>query len=184
VRARTVGPALACVAVATALAGVALHVANADVEGAATTYWQLGLAAAVAYGGTGGWLLRLRPGLPAAWLMLLVGLAQGVSLLALEYGVHALAVRPDLPLGTAALWLGSWLWAPAYVAVPTLLLQLLPDGHPLPGRWRAGLVLGAGDHLRRRRLVGADARTTRWTSRSTSPARPTRWASMPWPGCR
>ena len=143
VRARTVGPALACVAVATALAGVALHVANADVEGAATTYWQLGLAAAVAYGGTGGWLLRVRPGLPAAWLMLLVGLGQGISLLALEYGVHALAVRPDLPLGTAALWLGSWLWAPAYVAVPTLLLQLLPDGHPLPGRWRAGLVLGA-----------------------------------------
>ena len=143
VRARTVGPALACVAVATALVGVALHVANADVEGAATTYWQLGLAAAVAYGGTGGWLLRLRPGLPAAWLMLLVGLGQGISLLALEYGVHALAVRPDLPLGTATLWLGSWLWAPAYVAVPALLLQLLPDGHPLPGRWRAGLVLGA-----------------------------------------
>ena len=77
--------------------------------------------------------------------MLLVGLGQGVSLLALEYGVHALAVRPDLPLGTAALWLGSWLWAPAYVAVPTLLLQLLPDGHPLPGPVARGPRARCGD---------------------------------------
>jgi signal transduction histidine kinase len=75
--------------------------------------------------------------------MLGIGLTQGASLLAGEYGVYVLATRPDLPLGVLALWIGSWLWAPGYVAIPTLLLQLLPDGRPLPGRWRAGLLLGS-----------------------------------------
>jgi signal transduction histidine kinase len=129
--------------VASAVGGVALRAVNSDVDRGTPSFWQLGLVAAIAYGGTGGWLVRLRPGLVVGWVMAGIGLGQGLSLLALEYGVHALVVRPGLPLGEAALWVGSWLWAPSYVAIPLVLLQLLPDGSPLGGRWRLALALGA-----------------------------------------
>ncbi|MGA8258201.1 MAG: sensor histidine kinase [Nocardioides sp.] len=76
-------------------------------------------------------------------LLLAVALVQGISGLAATWSDHALTVSPPLPGGELAQWLGSWMWAPAYVAIPTLLPALLPDGRPrwrwLP--WLAGLAV-------------------------------------------
>ncbi len=140
---RTVGTAGAALAVLAAVASAVLLVANRHTPREVPAYWQLGVAAVLGYGVTGGWLVRLRPRLAIGWLMLGIGLALGGGLAASEWAVWTLETRPGPPFGAAALWLGSWTWVVAYLAVPLVLLQLLPDGRPLPGRWQAGVWLGA-----------------------------------------
>lgn len=137
------GVVVAAAAVAVALAGAVLHVVNV-VAGPASqmeTFWLLSLCAAVAYGGTGGVLVRAQPRLVVGWVLLAIAVAQGVTLATGEWGFLALETNPDLPGGSWALWLSSWLWAPSYLAIPTLLLLLLPDGRPPSPRWRPALVL-------------------------------------------
>ena len=120
----------------------ALHVANADVEGAADV---------LAAGAGSRCRLRRHRRLAAAGAPRAAGCLADAPRRAgpgdLAAGAGVRRARAGGPAGPAAghrrPLAGQWLWAPAYVAVPTLLLQLLPDGHPLPGRWRAGLVLGA-----------------------------------------
>ena len=43
------------------------------------------------------------------------------------------------PLDAAALWVGSWLWAPAHLSIACVLPLLLPDGSSPPGRWSRGI---------------------------------------------
>jgi two-component system, NarL family, sensor kinase len=130
-----VGAVLGGLAVLAGLAGAVLHAANASAGRVVEpSFWLMGLAAALAYGGAA---LVLR-GSPAPWLHLVlgaVGLLQGVALVATEWSLTA----PDLPATGWVTWLGSWAWAPAYVAVVTVLPLLLPEG-TLPSRaWRPAM---------------------------------------------
>jgi two-component system, NarL family, sensor kinase len=134
-----VGAVLGGVAVLAGLVGAVLHAVNASAGRVVEpSFWLMGLAAALAYGGAA---LVLR-GSPAHRLHLVlgtVGLLQGIALVTAEWASTA----PDLPATTWLVWLGSWAWAPAYVAVVTVLPLLLPDG-TLPSRsWRPAMWLAA-----------------------------------------
>jgi signal transduction histidine kinase len=138
-----VGTAGAVAALVLAAGSLVLLAANAGTPREVPAYWQLGLAGCLGYGLTGGWLVRLRPALTIGWLMLGTGLVLGGTLLGGEYALWSLETHPGPPFGAPVLWLVSWTWVIAYLAVPLVLLQVLPDGQPLPGRWRLGVVLGA-----------------------------------------
>ncbi|MPQ99335.1 sensor histidine kinase [Modestobacter sp. I12A-02628] len=72
-------------------------------------------------------------GVPAArrlgWLLLAVGLSAAAYVLATSWSTATGGA-------TAADWLRSWAWVPAFLLVTTVLPQVLPFGVPLPGRWR------------------------------------------------
>jgi signal transduction histidine kinase len=125
-------------AVLVGLVGATVHAVNAAAgRTAEPSFWLMGLAAALGYG-----LLALvlrdtgTPGLRA--LVAGIGLAQGGALLASEWAL----LGHDVPLGSWAAWLGSWLWAAGYAGLLAVLPLLLPDGHLLDRRWRPALWLG------------------------------------------
>lgn len=78
-------------------------------------------------------IVAARPGNRVGLLMVLGGIAAAAQPFFYEWALLALA-RPGLPGETLAAWLGSWLWFPAVVMMPMLLL-IFPTGCPLP-RWR------------------------------------------------
>ena len=55
-----------------------------------------------------------------------------------RYADTGLDAAQPWPGAELALWAGSWLWSPAYVAVPAVLPLVLPDGRPV-WRWSAWL---------------------------------------------
>ena len=143
---RAAGLSVAAVAVLTGVAGAVVHGVNvAEAPGDGTpTYWLMSLCAAVAFGGTGALLVRAQPRHAVAWVLLGIAASLGGTLLASQWGVYALESRPDAPAGSAALWVGSWLWVPGFLAIPTLLVLLLPDGRLPAPRWRpVGWVVAA-----------------------------------------
>lgn len=99
----------------------------------------IGAVTAAGYGTAGALLARARPGNPIGWLMLLVGVLSGLNASLDTWAGSAGAV--DAPARTAAAWLASWVWFPAFALVPTVLLLLYPSG-----------TLGSRS---RRRLAGA-----------------------------
>jgi signal transduction histidine kinase len=120
--------------------------------------------AGLAFGATGGVLAARRPGLVVGWLLLLAGTAFGVATLARDWARHALVLRETpLPLGEAALWLGSWLWVVGYCAVVALVPLRLPDGR-LPDR---GLPAGVW-------------RAVWWTAVGVTVLAPLAWALTPY----
>ena len=90
--------------------------------------------------------VRGRTGGVVGWILL----ASGVSLpLAVCGYVWAMATfdprrAEPLPGGTLAGWLDGWPWVFAVVLVPTVGLQLLPDGRPVSRRWRPLLWFSCG----------------------------------------
>jgi signal transduction histidine kinase len=125
------------IAVLAGLVGAGLHAANAS-AGRVTepSFWLMGLAAALAYG-TASLVLRLPEAVWLRYLMGGIGLLLGISLVSLEWSL----MIPDTTVGSWTAWLGSWVWAPAYVAVATVLPLLLPDGSLPSMRWRPALWL-------------------------------------------
>lgn len=104
-------------------------------------WWAHAPVAVLAFGVPAALLVRQDRRSTTGWL-----LATVAALFLVADGAAAWAwldlVRRDgsLPGGEAALWLGSWVWLPAYFLLPTVLLLLAPEG-VLPGpRWRP--VLG------------------------------------------
>ncbi len=131
------GVLLGWLAVVTGLAGAGLHAAN-EAEGRTSepSFWLMGLGASLAYG-LAALLLR---GAEARRIQLLlggIGLAQGLALLASEWGL----LDEQIPLRSWAVWLGSWLWAPAYAAIAAVLPLVLPDGRLPSSRWRPAMWL-------------------------------------------
>lgn len=99
---------------------------------------------AIAFPALGALILSYRPGHRIGWLFLATA-SLGIAGFAAAYGLYALVVQPgSLPGGEWALWLTSWAWTP-FLAVPTLLPLLFPDGHVPSPRWRplARTVLAA-----------------------------------------
>lgn len=109
------------VAVLAGLLGALLHAVNAASDRVHTpSFWFMGLSTAVAYGAVSVVLRRS----DAAWIRRVtaaIGATSGVALLAMEW-----AWLGDVPLAGFALWLGSWLWVVAYVAILTVLPHVLP----------------------------------------------------------
>jgi signal transduction histidine kinase len=133
------GVLLGWLAVVTGVAGAGLHAAN-EAEGRTSepSFWLMGLGASLAYG-LAAVLLR---GADARRIQLLlggIGLAQGLALLASEWGL----LDEQIPLRSWAVWLGSWLWAPAYAAIAAVLPLVLPDGRLPSSRWRPAMWLAA-----------------------------------------
>lgn len=76
------------------------------------------------------------PSNPIGWLFLAAGLFLALTSVTYGYAAVALGGHGRMPGGLAAAWVSSWSWAPAVLAVPSLLFLLFPDGHPLSDRWR------------------------------------------------
>lgn len=132
-----VGFLVGVLAVGSGLAGAALHAVNAgagrDVE---PSFWLLSALGALAFGATGTIVAARSQVRRIPVLLGAIGLGQGLALLFREY-----ALLGAVPLDQLALWLGSWLWAPSYIASAALLPLLLPDGFLPSPRWRPALVL-------------------------------------------
>jgi signal transduction histidine kinase len=85
----------------------------------------------------GALIARRHPDNPIGWILLVIGLSEGLSLAIAEYAWGALIVRPgSLPLGAEAAWAASWTWMPGAVLLFTFLLLLFPDGRLPSRRWR------------------------------------------------
>jgi signal transduction histidine kinase len=85
----------------------------------------------------GALIARRHPDNPIGWILLVIGLSEGLSLAIAEYAWGALIVRPgSLPLGAELAWAASWTWMPGAVLLFTFLLLLFPDGRLPSRRWR------------------------------------------------
>lgn len=128
---------LGVAAVAAGLIGAALHAVNAGAgRELEPSFWLLSVLGAVAYGTTGAVLAARSRVVRVPAVLAGIGLGQGLARVFTEY-----ALLGEVPLDGTAFWLGSWLWAPSYVASAALLPLLLPDGRLPSRRWRPALVL-------------------------------------------
>ncbi len=127
-RTARVGIALAVVSALLALAGFWLAWEPGDrplaglvhdntMNNAANGVWISALAAV---------LLSLRPGNRIGWLVLLVGLANSVTMFGTGWALASYHV--DLPARALFAWWGSWPWAPAFLLGSSMLLLLYPSG--------------------------------------------------------
>jgi signal transduction histidine kinase len=123
------------IAVLAALAGALLHAVNsAEDRSVSPSFWLMQLAAGLAYGMLAV-VLRRRATRALRATVTAIGLCSGLALLSLEWATTGADDR-------WVLWLGSWLWAPGYVAMVAVLPALLPDGRLVSPRWRPVLVVG------------------------------------------
>lgn len=131
---------LGLIAVGSGVAGALLHWVNALAgQAAEPSFWLMGAAGAVGFGGASTFLALRNKAPTVGWVMLGIGMGHGLALVGREYGTASMAW--DLPFAVGAVWLGSWLWAPAYLLSGTLLPLVLPDGHLPSPRWRPAVVL-------------------------------------------
>jgi two-component system NarL family sensor kinase len=135
------------VVVASGILALILHLAHVDVWPTdLDPYWRSAVVWAIAVGGPGAALAWVRPAHPIGWLVFAAGAALGVGQLFYVWSVLALEVAPGvLWFHPAVVWVGTWIWVPGYVLVPTIVLLLVPDGRlPSPGwRWVAGFQVAA-----------------------------------------
>jgi signal transduction histidine kinase len=127
-------------AIAAGVLGAGLHAVNAAAgRTLEPSFWLLTVAGAVGYGVLA-LLVRDRATAALRATVSAIGVLFGLSLVAAEWSLLA----PGGPAVDWAVWLGSWAWAPGYVAIVGLLPSLLPDGlaPPRPWTWTpwAGLV--------------------------------------------
>ena len=92
---------------------------------------------ALAFTATGALIVNRRRGNGLGWLALLMGLS-GVDYAADSYSRWAM--EHAAPGAAWAGWLGLWTWAPAWLALGTVFLLLIPDGRLPSDRWRPLLV--------------------------------------------
>jgi len=88
----------------------------------------------------GALIVQRRPYTRVAWLLIMLGLAVGVGLLAYGYGVVGQPPR-SLPLALPVLVLSQLFFLPALVIATTWILLLYPTDQLLTARWRWAGVL-------------------------------------------
>ncbi|CAN5258804.1 hypothetical protein BH20ACT8_BH20ACT8_07300 [soil metagenome] len=134
-RARRLVPWLvwAASAVLSSLAlGVAL--ANLDSPEVRRAFYAQDLGVALVFPAMGALILSRHPRHRVGWLFLATA-SLGVTGFAGAYALHALVVAPGaFPGAQWAAWVASWAWTP-FLALPTLLLLLFPDGRAPSARW-------------------------------------------------
>ncbi len=143
--ARATTACLTVVAVVLTTAGLVLHheTGSSALAAGVSDWWLMGVAGAVAFGGTGAWVVVAQPRQVIGWLFLAMGAASAVSLAATEYGLWSLSGGARSGGGAAPLlWLGNWLWIAAILPVAAVVPLLLPDGRLPSRRWRPALAAG------------------------------------------
>jgi hypothetical protein len=128
--------------------GLVLEAANGPLRGPDDESWTL-VALAAGLPVIGALVATHQPGNAIAWIFLGVGFASGLATFTYSYGLYAVVTNPGgLPFGTAAVWLGAWVWLLGFTPMVTFGLLLFPDGHLPSPRWRpilwaavAGLLL-------------------------------------------
>jgi hypothetical protein len=100
---------------------------------------------ALVYPAVGALVAARKPRNPTGWILLAIGLGQGLSAFGYEYAVTAFTETPGaLPGAVILRWVSNWVWAPTLGLMVTFLLLLFPDGR-LPSRhWRPLAFLSAG----------------------------------------
>jgi signal transduction histidine kinase len=98
----------------------------------------------------GGLLAALRPRNPVGWGFTVTGLLFAVGQFAEQYAAYGLiTLRGSLPAGETALWLQTWIYKPALIAMFVLVPVYFPNGRLPSVRWRwlpwAAFALGAVD---------------------------------------
>lgn len=96
--------------------------------------------AGLAFGVPGVLVAAQRPASRVGWLMVVVGAAQAVGVALGAYGLLGIN-DGGLPGADWAMWVSNWIWVPAYLAVPTVLLLIFPDGRLPSPRWRPALAV-------------------------------------------
>ncbi len=121
-----------------ATATVALHVLNGAIPTYGINEYGLGQALqCVANVVLGTLILRRHPGHVIGWLLCGLGLSTGLAGLGHEVAVLWAGGHVPMSLAAWGLWLGDFLWLPAYELTPTLLVLLFPTGRPPSPRWWA-----------------------------------------------
>ncbi|MEV0967801.1 sensor histidine kinase [Microtetraspora glauca] len=95
--------------------------------------------AGLAFGVPGVLVVAQRPASRVGWLMVVVGAAQAMGVALGAYGLLGIN-DGGLPGDDWAMWVSNWVWVPAYLAVPTVLLLFFPDGRLPSPRWRPALA--------------------------------------------
>jgi hypothetical protein len=71
------------------------------------------------------------------WVLVAIGLLQGVQLFTDEYSYRSFMTEAGpLPFGPEVAWLSFWTWMPSLALLVTLMLLLFPDGRPPSPKWR------------------------------------------------
>ena len=152
-RATTLAAWAGC-AVAVGASGTALwlHVLNGGVDAKAVTDgWAVRVLVAPLPAVIGALIASRRPRNPVGWLLLAGVTSESLAGLLAEYALYGRTTAPgSLPGTAAAIWLSTFIWAPA-IAAFVLMVLLFPDGRlPSPAlRWRivAGAAVGASAAL-------------------------------------
>jgi hypothetical protein len=133
---RPLAIALWAFSVTLVVASVVLAVARAGRAGwPAAVNGQLAFMALV-YPTVGVIIAVRRPRNSIGWLFLAIGPWAGLSALASAVAGGVPLSSPDsAPGANAAMWVNQWAWVPAWMAIPTLLVLLFPDGRPPSRRW-------------------------------------------------
>jgi hypothetical protein len=115
-------------------AALALVPLNPSKESAVTVISNVAII--LTSGLVGALIVSRQPRNAIGWILCLVGFIFALGAAVSEYGEYAFMRGGTLPGGRAAVWFGSWYWAPGIFLPATFLLLLFPDGRPLSRRWR------------------------------------------------
>ena len=116
--------------------GLVLEAANGPLPRPDDESWTL-VALATGLPVIGALVATHQPGNAIGWIFLGVGFASGLATFTYSYGLYAVVTNPGgLPFGTAAVWLGAWVWLLGFTPMVTFGLLLFPDGHIPSPRWR------------------------------------------------
>ena len=144
--------AVCAVAIGVSGAALWLHVLNGGVDARGVTDgWATRVLVAPLPAVLAALIASRRPRNPVGWLLLAGVTCESVAGLLAEYALYGRTTAPGSLPGTAtAIWLSTFVWAPA-IAAFVLMVLLFPDGRlPSPARrWRivAGTAVGAGAAL-------------------------------------
>ena len=131
---------LAALSWAAAAAATVLAVGNAILAALGQDLDAYPVPIALGFAWMGCALLARLPGHLMGPLLCLIGLANAVSGAAFAYARYALVHMPGSPpLATPALWLNTWLYAPALSLTGLVLPLVFPEGRLLSARWRPAL---------------------------------------------
>jgi two-component system NarL family sensor kinase len=103
-------------------------------------FWHPEIVVALTYTPVGSLLLRHRPGLKVAWLMVVAGLCAALYVLSLNLAPWLILHHG--PGGDFFLWLTYWLWAIDTYGLILVMPLIFPDGR-LVSRWFRPVLLSA-----------------------------------------
>ena len=123
----------ACVALSVTAVVFDLGHWNVPVVGASQSFGSALLS--IVFASAGVVIAVKRPRNAVGWIFLAISTSQAVSAAAVVGDYELLVGHRSIPFQVLT-WVETWSWVPGFILIPTLLLQLFPDGRPLSRRWR------------------------------------------------